>query len=421
MALLLPLAAAAAPAGPALTLDQAIEQARRHPRLAQARSAAAGEQARVAQAFAGWLPSVAVGVGVWGANSAGGPEPGQPIRESRDDGAHGFFAVFAGLTQTLWDFGRTANQLAAARAGARAASQEAEVVWADVELAVRIAYYNALAAAERLRIADETVATLEKRLSAARMLVEVGKRPPFDVTKSRIDLSNGRVAKLEAASSLSEGRLALAAAIGVDDLGDVRLERPIASDWKDPEFADVVSHALARRPELRSLESRVAAQKARLRAQRSQYWPSLTGGAQLSTRGVDPPEGVVAPSWQVGVQLTVPLLAGGRDLARVREQEAVLQALAAARSALVLQMRVEAQQLVTAVSTARARLEAAEAIVIQSRENLAIADERYNAGVANIIELADAQTTRTAADAQHARAEYDLAVARARLQRALGR
>ena len=285
---------------------------------------------------------------------------------------------------------------------------------------MRIAYYNGLEAAERLRIADETVANLEKRLSAARMLVEVGKRPPFDVTKSRIDLSNGRVTRLEAASALTErgwhwrrrSAWTTWATSGWSARPPATGRTPNSPRWCRTRWRGGRSCAAWSRGWQGRRRAAGAAQP---------VLALLTAGAHLATRGVDPPEGAVVPSWQVGVQLTVPLLAGGGDLARVREQEAVLQSLEAARSALVLQMRVEAQQLVNAVSTARARLEAAEAIVIQSRENLAIAEERYNAGVATVIELADAQATRTAADAQQARAEYDLAVARARLQRALGR
>jgi outer membrane protein TolC len=49
-----------------------------------------------------------------------------------------------------------------------------------------------------------------------------------------------------------------------------------------------------------------------------------------------------------------------------------------------------------------------------------IAERRYAAGVANLIELADAQRTLTAAEADATRAGYDLAVARARLHRAAG-
>jgi outer membrane protein TolC len=49
-----------------------------------------------------------------------------------------------------------------------------------------------------------------------------------------------------------------------------------------------------------------------------------------------------------------------------------------------------------------------------------VAEQRYGAGVATIVELSDAQATLTAAEAQHTRAGYDLELALARLHRAAG-
>jgi outer membrane protein len=181
-----------------------------------------------------------------------------------------------------------------------------------------------------------------------------------------------------------------------------------------------MSRCLAARPELVSLDARIAAQEASVDAQRGAYWPVLSASAQVTTRALEIPPWASANNWQLGVQLTAPLLAGGADRARVRQQEAVLEGLRAARKALRLQIRLETRQLVDGVATARARREAATAIVAEARESLTIAEARYGAGVANIIELADAQRTLTSAEAQAARAEYDLAISRARVQRAIG-
>jgi outer membrane protein len=411
--------------GTTLTLEQALVVARRHSRLAEARAAAAGADARLDASRAGWFPSADIALGAWWATASPAPKPGEKLPDrltsaASPPGPRTFGVVAAGVSQPIWDFGRTSNRIRAARAELRAAVSDVEVVWLEVDLAVRLAYHEALAAAQLLRIADETVANLERRLGIARTLVEVGKRPPSDVSKSRIDLSNGRLARLVAESTLTDLKLALAAAMGVDDLGQATLARPPSANRKDPELAEVLAASLAGRPELRSLEAQLSAQGARLDAQRSSYWPLLTAGADVAFRGVDPPAGLVVPNWQLGLKLSVPLLAGGSDRARVREQEAILSGLAAARSTLVLQLRVEAQRLVSAVSAARGRAIAAEAIVVQAREHLDLAETRYSAGVGNIIELADAQTIGAAAEAQQVRSEYDLAAARARLQRTMG-
>lgn len=56
----------------------------------------------------------------------------------------------------------------------------------------------------------------------------------------------------------------------------------------------------------------------------------------------------------------------------------------------------------------------------ESKENLALAEGRYQAGYGNIIELTDAQTLATTSEAQEVTARYDYQVAAARLDTAIG-
>jgi outer membrane protein len=419
------LAAWAEAADPVLTLPAALAQARSTARVAQSRALAAASSSRVEQGRAAWLPSARATLSVGQATANPAPLPMRELPDPRPAGARppGGSLYYGGVlevSQLIWDFGQTGARLRAASAQARAAGSDAAVVWADVALQVRTAYYNALTAAELLRIADERVTRSGKQLEVARELVRVGKRPHFDVTRAQIDLANAGVARLEAQLASIEGRLALAAAMGVNDLGEVRLEPPPPTTSKDPELAEVLSRSLAARPELAAADARLLAQQAQVDARRNGLWPSLSAEGQLGTAAVNRPGFAPVSNWLVGLQLDVPLLAGGADLARLREETALLQALQAERANLVLQLRLEAQQLVNGVTAARARQEATDAIVVQARENLGIAEARYAAGVANIIELADAQGTLTLAEAQSTRAEFELEVARARLRRALG-
>jgi outer membrane protein len=410
-----------------LTLPEALARAHANPRVAQARASAQGAAAQIDEARGGWLPSASVTVGAWLGTANFSPQPGLSLRDEPPAGrpfdgtARAYYGAVAGLSQAIWDFGRTSSQVRAARASARAARSDTEVARADVELSVRLAYYDVLAGQELERAADEAVVTMTRHLNAAIVLVRVGKRPPFDVTRARLDLASARVNRLDAAAAVVQSRLALAATIGVDDLGNDTLEAPPAPAEDDATVEEVIARAFATRPDLMALEARLAAQGAVVAAQRSTFWPVLSVAGQVSVRGVERGQWSRAPNWQVGIQLSVPLLAGGVDLARLRQQEAALRALEAARDTVTLQARVEAQQLVSAVEAARARLEADEGIATSARENLSIAEERYSAGVATIIELADAEQSLTTAQAQESRARYTLATARARRDRAAGR
>jgi len=72
------------------------------------------------------------------------------------------------------------------------------------------------------------------------------------------------------------------------------------------------------------------------------------------------------------------------------------------------------------VRAAKASEEATHEAVVNAREQLRLAEGRYQAGVGNMIELGDAQVAMTTAAAQEVQAHFGLATSRAQLLLALG-
>ncbi len=115
------------------------------------------------------------------------------------------------------------------------------------------------------------------------------------------------------------------------------------------------------------------------------------------------------------------LFDGGLTSARVREADANLDSLRAQEEALRTSIRVALEQAVLGVRAARSSVQAATEAEANAREQLRLAEGRYQAGAGSIIELGDAQVAASTAAAQRVQADYNLASARAALLRALGR
>ena len=64
---------------------------------------------------------------------------------------------------------------------------------------------------------------------------------------------------------------------------------------------------------------------------------------------------------------------------------------------------------------------ASQEALVNARERLRLAEERYQVGVGSAIELGDAQVALTQAAAQAVQADDQLSTARAQLLRAVGR
>ena len=73
------------------------------------------------------------------------------------------------------------------------------------------------------------------------------------------------------------------------------------------------------------------------------------------------------------------------------------------------------------VRAAQGEIGAAEEALVNAREQLRLAEGRYETGVGNIIELGDSQVAFTNASAQKVQADYDLATARVTLLHTLAR
>jgi outer membrane protein len=185
-----------------------------------------------------------------------------------------------------------------------------------------------------------------------------------------------------------------------------------------PDARALTAAAMQARPDLKAAELQTAAQEESLGAARSAFWPILTANGNLGWKGSEFP---LVHNWQVGATLSWPFLSGGADLGRIESQRGALDQARAARDLLALQIRADVEQGVAGVVEALARREAARTLVVQARENLDLAEGRYQSGLGTIIDLSIAQTAFANAQAQEVRAAFDLASARAQLERAVGR
>ena len=409
-------------AGRTLALEEALVLARRNPQIAQAEAAVTQASGEVGVARSGFLPTAAASASFAAATSNFAPQPtlGRPGTPSQaaNDVLYPFYNTTAvTITQPLWDFGRTLGSYQAALDGRRAAEAGAIAAWNDVALRVRTTYYAVLAAEALVEVSRQTIASDEKKLELAKGQFEVGTRPRFDVTQAQVDLESARITLIQSRNAVAVARIQLSQAVG-QDVSDAALVPPQLGGDPAPDVQALTEAAMKGRPDLRAAELQVAAQEESLGAAKSAFLPILSASGNLGWKGSDFP---LVHNWQVGATLSWPFLNGGADLGRIESQRGALDQARAARDVLVLQIRADVEQGVASVLEAQARREAARTLVGQARENLDLAEGRYQSGLGTIIDLSVAQTAFANAQAQEVRAAFDLASARAQLERAVGR
>jgi outer membrane protein len=417
LVLSLALAQTATPATAPLTLDQALELARANPQLAQAQASVLQARGQLGISRSGFLPSGSAGAKAGWTGTNLGASPSSVLYDT--------YNASITLNQTLWDFGRTLGAFLAARDMERAALAGVDVAWQAVELEVRTGYYNVLATEALVAVADQTVNSNQKQLDLARGLFEVGQRPRFDVTTADVNFQQSLISQIIAHDAVILYRIALSKAVG-QDVSKRTLELPSVPQDIDLDVPRLMAEALSARPDLRASELEISAADQNLSSAKSAWYPILGVSASYLWNNSRYPVagGLPAPdsnSWNILGTITWPFLNGGASMAQVDVQTGVLASSRASRDLLLLQVRSDVEQAVTTVNEARARRAVATKLVGQARENLDLAQGRYQAGIGTIIDVTVSQTSYTSAQAQEVKAVFDLASAWAQLQHAIGR
>ena len=430
MSLLLALLAAAR----VITLDQAVESARtRQPQLRQAQATAQAAAARQRAALAPMLPQLNAQAGYQRTTANSISRPGAPTVQARNCGTETAPVPCSNWTTydswsdsitaslLLWDFGVSLNKYQAAGAQAEAQAAQERATALQVDLTVRSAYFDARANKSLVQVAQDTLANQQKHLEQTEGFVKAGTHPEIDLAQARTDTANARVQLINAENNYETSKVALNSAMGI--LGptdyDVADEAMPAVPGEDGDVAPLLDEATKARPEFASIEALVRADQLTVRSIEGEYWPSIGAAAGITQGGTSPAH--LGWNAQAGISLTWQIYGGGITRAGVAEAEANVAGEVAQLDLLKQQLRADVEAARLAVRAAKASTSATQEALLNARERLRLAEQRYQVGVGSAIELSDAQVALTQASSQVVQADDRLSTARAQLLRAVGR
>ena len=215
-------------------------------------------------------------------------------------------------------------------------------------------------------------------------------------------------------------------AIGVRTLP----ERPLVEDTTMTTIPYTLDEAreiaYSTRPELKSFEAQRRAQDQNIATARRGHLPDLIfdGNYRKSHVSNDPLRSgtfPLEPAWQVQLSLNIPIFDGFRTTNRVDETLHTYYVIKAQEEQQRQQVALDVEQAYLRLVELRERIKANEAAAVTAKENLDLANGRYEVGVGSIIEVTDAQQLYTDAQTTYVRALYDYKIADAQLTRAIGK
>jgi len=399
-----------------ITLEQALEIAIKHnPTLAASHSEVNAARARLTQTKATYYPQLNASAGVnrtW-------TELGNDSSSTNSDGRVDNYSTGLSITQYLFDFGKTPAQVKESSQSLSSIEKNVESVERTLARNVKQAYFEVLKQQQLVIVGKENLEVRRQQLEQARALYRQGLRPKIDVTRGKVEVSQAQLSLVIVEYGLQEAIIAFEKLLGGQPVsGSYSLAEEISSSTATPALEDLIQIALDKRPELAGLEAQTkAAESGLLSAQKTAY-PSLSASGTYTYDGESLP--MEDQQWKAGIYLNWPLFTGFRQTGQVNEAKSDVNRLNAQLDSLKLSVRQEVTQAYFQLRTAQETIRNAEIALNQAKDNLAIAQGRYEAGVSDSIELSDAQVLYTESRSTLVQAVYERHKALAELEFAAG-
>lgn len=401
-----------------LTLEEAHALAlKNHPEIAAADYRALAAAEVVKESRSAYLPQANL-VGT----AAGADERDARIEAGGLNNPSVFNRVAGGLlaSQLLTDFGHTLNLIASSRLEAQAEMQNANATREQVLLNVDVGYFGTLQAQALVTVAQATVKTRQDLLDQVSVLASNKFKSQLDVNFASVQFSQGKLLLQRASNDFNASLASLSTALGYREFHPFNLveEAPkVMGNTND--ITSLVDTALRYRPEIQALQDSRDAAMRLARAQRDARLPTVSA---VGAAGGSPAHDERMPDNYAagGIQLSLPIFAGGLYVAR--QHEAELRAdnnselLRSLEDNVIRDVRIAWLNL----NTARERLQTSEQLVAEAQQAFQLAQAEYKVGNSSIVELSQAQLQLTSAQIEEATARYDVLLEEANLNYQIG-
>ena len=319
--------------------------------------------------------------------------------------------------------GRVRRSIEAARGDVRAADADADAVRVSVVAATTRAYVDAASSAERLEVAKRIVDLLDKSATLTGKRVDAGRAEKLDLVRITTlrDQRAALVPEIEAERQAALFRLATLTGRTPQDLPAIAAERVTTPVLDQAIPVGDGAALLARRPDVRAAEQRLAASTARIGVATADLYPhiSLGGSVGASSASLSDLFTGGALRWLVGPLISWSL---NQDAvrARIAGSQADSRAALAQFDGTVLGALEETE---TALSTYQQELRR-HAALVSARDGAAAAARitraRQREGQIDFLVVLDAERTFADTDADLAASNARIAAAQVDLFRSLG-
>lgn len=304
-------------------------------------------------------------------------------------------------------------------------------------------FYNILLAEQSLGVLLASEKNIQQTVDQTRTMYNNGLTAEYDLITAEVQLSNLKPTIIQTQSSIKVAKRLLKMYLSMPEEVEISLKGSL-DDFKAQVVAGTadLSTDVADNTDLKSIEIQEDILNQQYKLSRTSRMPTLGFYGNLNIVGDDfdvnalnnafgggggstPPPSAYKYRWQkpltVGVQLSVPIFSGLKNVNKDRQIKNSISQLQLQREYLNQSLNVEVRSSITNIITAREQMYANEKTVGQARKAYGIANTRYTAGAGTILELNTAELSLTQAQLNYSQAIFDYLSAQADYEKIIGR
>ena len=307
----------------------------------------------------------------------------------------------------------------AARQTATASKSDSLSTREQVILLVVSQYIGTLRAVANVEASQSRVELAQALYDQAADVQKEGVGTGIDTLRANVELQNEKQRLLEAQADRDTSLFGLSRLLNLDPRQVIELGDSLSFfDTPQPDALASIESALGERQEWKALQERLKAAGLDKKASQYSRLPKVDFSGNWAYEGSSSTTGIPTYNYQAGV--SVPIFTGGRIHAEIVKADLEIQKLQQQRDDLRNQIALDVKTALINLDSARSQVAVANLGVQLSKEEVGQARDRFKAGVANNIEVIQAQDSLARANDNQIAALYRFNQARADYARSIG-
>jgi outer membrane protein TolC len=314
---------------------------------------------------------------------------------------------------TLWKRYQAAREtMSASRANGLSTREQ-------VILLVVSQYIGTLRAVANVQASQSRVELAQALYDQAADLQKEGVGTGIDTLRSNVELQNEKQRLIQAETDRETFLYGLSRLLNLDPRQPIELGDSLGFfDTPQPEVETSLQLALVERQEWKALESQIKAAGSQKKAAQFSRLPSLRFDGDFVYVGTS--GNTTLPTYTYQASVNLPIFTGGRIHAEIVRADLEIRKLEQQQADLRNQIALDVKTALLNLNSARNEVQVANLGVVLSKEEVDQARDRFKAGVANNIEVIQAQDALSRANDNQIAALYRFNQARADLARSIG-